>query len=184
MTPFRRTLAMGLRIVAGGLLVALAARYGAVSRSPWTIAYATAALSIAMALTKRRYWSPPFEPDRFWLAKRLVGTVVSEAVLAAILFFLAYGVVAAIGEAQPFAPLHQQDLDYAIGALVISLVMFGVVRLLEGGKDPVDVALEELEQTLGKLDHSPEEEGEESGEPGPRRPVSDIERVEDAGGAR
>lgn len=144
MSPARRGLAIGLRIVAGGVLVALAAWYGATSRSLWTILLASAALSIAMAATKRRYWRAPYEPTRFWLAKRLIGTVISETVLAAILFFLAYGVAAAAGLAKPFESLGSSDLYAALLALAVSLGLFGIINVLEEGRDPIDLALEDL----------------------------------------
>ena len=177
MTTARRTVAMGLRVFAGAVLVALAARYGALSRSPWTIAYAAVALSIAMALTRKNFWRKPKPPSTLWLTKRLVGTVAGETVLAAVLFLLAYAVAWAIGTAQPLAALHEQDFDYALAALVLSLAIFGLVTLLEDGKDPIDAALEDLEASLKRS---------ESGEPplseSDQAPhVSDIERVEKPG---
>lgn len=186
MTPFRRSLAIGLRIVAGGVLVALAAWYGAVSRSPWTILYAAAALSIAMAATKRRYWRAPVDPGRFWLATRLIGTAVSETILAALLFFLAYGIAAAIGTATPFAALTPGDALVAAGALGLSLALFLVIHVLEGGRDPVDLALEDFAAAFDAEDQAegapeaPAGTGATDGDrtaPKPESRASDIERV-------
>lgn len=177
MTPFRRSLAIGLRVIAGGVLVALAARYGAVSRSPWTILYAAAALSIAMAATKRRYWRRPDPAERFWLARRLAGTLVSETLLAALLFFLAYGISAAVGTATPFAPLEDSDAIIALAALALSLALFLGIHVLEGGRDPVDVALEDFASALGDRTPDTETDAETGAAPDAESRPSDIERV-------
>ncbi len=177
MTSRRRTVALGLRILGGAILVALAARYGALSRSPWTVVYAGVALSIAMALTRKHFWRKSPEPGQLWLTKRIVGTVFGETVLAAALFLLAYAVAWMIGTAKPLAPLHEHDFDYALTALVVSLVIFGLVTLLEDGKDPIDAAMEDLEASLQRQNIGEPLTSEHDGS----RHVSDIERVEKPG---
>lgn len=137
------------RIVLGVALVATAIWAGAAGRSLWMIPLLGAVFSVAMIDGKNAAWKKAFfassAGDR---AKTLAGTLVVEVILVAILFFVASGIASALGAAPPRQPLASLDVAVAGGALAGALIIMAVVRRVEGDRDPVTRAMENLDAEI------------------------------------
>ena len=147
------------RILIGAALVVLALWAGAASRSLWSLPVLIGVFTLAYMDGKNRIWRKAFqEGDRLYKAKALAGALIAETALVCLLFFAAAGVAAAFGALDPRLPFDRLDAGLAAAALAMALLGGALIRAIEGDRDPMTVALEQLSDTLEELDDLDEDD--------------------------
>lgn len=165
------------RIVIAVFLLALPVWSGATGRSLWSLPVQIGVFTLAYIDGKSRIWRNNFvESALADRAKAVLGALLTQSVLVAILFFTAAGAASAFGVSTYRAPFDRLDAGLASAALAMCLLGGALARWAEGGRDPVDRALEELGRSFDPEDGSaPPAAGPATMPPGP--PPIDPDRI-------
>lgn len=141
------------RFVIAALLLALPIWAGAASRSLWLAPVLIGVFTIAYIDGKHRIWREQFAASGAGeKLKTIAGAILTQTILVAILYLLAVGASYLLGQTGPRAPFGRLDAALSAGGLAAALLGGALVRKLEGGRDPMDRALESLQSTIDEWD--------------------------------
>lgn len=141
------------RFVIALFLLASPVWAGADGRSLWTLPLLIGVFTIAYIDGKNRIWRSRFaQLGVVQMLGSIAGAMVAQTILVSLLFFTAAGVATLWGEIGERAPLDR--LDFAVSGAVLAICLLGgaATRWAEGGRDPVDRALEEFGEAIKGLD--------------------------------
>ena len=126
---------------------------GAAGRSYWLAPVLIVVFALAYIDGKNRIWREAFiDSGALEKTKAVLGAAAAQTILVGLLFFAATGVASVFGALGERAAFDRLDAGVASAVLALCLLGGALVRWAEGGRDPVDRALDNLSEALREID--------------------------------
>ena len=168
-----------LRLALGIGIVALGVVFGAAQRAPWMILGHALVLFSVFVEEKRPHWGRFVSFSGGSAEQALLKAGLGHIVIAAATYLIGFGAAALFSGRTDAAPLAFWDLATLAAALLAGLLVMHAIRRSEGGRDPYELALADLDAASQDDDADEDADWEREGdeETEPDADSSDIERA-------